>query len=344
MTWLKRTLPLWLVIALLTGVWFSSSPGQMSVSGPLAWLDNGTNVFLTNSTRNVGIGTTGPLVPLAVVGNIQAGPNLAALAGQQPTRYVSVRSTTTADTLGFYMENIDGTKNYRAWTKLDTTNNLYDIGTTHAVTGADLTLTTAGIERVRVLSSTGNVGIGTTSPTNLLSFGGNDARTVWMERHTTADTAGNTLTVQAGGATSGATNKAGGNLLLMPGTPTGTGLAQVDIYSSVGTAAATTDNAPVLVARFANGHLSVETTVPTQVGCTSITGNDQAGKLVSDTTGAESCAVTFARTWTNAPACVVTNETTANVMRATSTVSGVTLAGTTITGDVLAYMCLGYNE
>ena len=33
----------------------------------------------------------------------------------------------------------------------------------------------------------------------------------WMERHTTANTAGNTLTVQAGGATSGATDKAGGD-------------------------------------------------------------------------------------------------------------------------------------
>ena len=39
MTWFKRTLPLWLVIVLLTSVWWSSSLGQMSVSGRLSFPD-----------------------------------------------------------------------------------------------------------------------------------------------------------------------------------------------------------------------------------------------------------------------------------------------------------------
>ena len=43
MTWLKRTLPLWLVSLLLTGVWLSSSLGQMSVSGPLSMPAGTTN-------------------------------------------------------------------------------------------------------------------------------------------------------------------------------------------------------------------------------------------------------------------------------------------------------------
>ena len=43
MTWLKRTLPLWLVGLLLTGVWLSSSLGQMSVSGPLSMPAGATN-------------------------------------------------------------------------------------------------------------------------------------------------------------------------------------------------------------------------------------------------------------------------------------------------------------
>ena len=79
-----------------------------------------------------------------------------------------------------------------------------------------------GVERVRI-SNAGNLGIGTTSPTNILSLGGNSARTIWMERHTTSNTAGNTLTIQSGGATSGATDKDGGMLLLNLGLSTGTG-------------------------------------------------------------------------------------------------------------------------
>jgi len=80
-----------------------------------------------------------------------------------------------------------------------------------------------------VVQSTGNVGIGTTSPTNLLSFGGNSARIFWLERHTTANTAGNTLTITAGGATAAATDKAGGDLILTPGLSTGTGESGVQI-------------------------------------------------------------------------------------------------------------------
>jgi hypothetical protein len=89
--------------------------------------------------------------------------------------------------------------------------------------------------------SNGNVGIGTTSPTNLLSLGGDSARIFWMERHTTANTAGNTLTVQAGGATSGATNKAGGDLLLYPGVSTGSAESGIQLYGCVAGASGTAD-------------------------------------------------------------------------------------------------------
>ncbi len=88
----------------------------------------------------------------------------------------------------------------------------------------------------------GNVGIGTTSPTNILSFGGNAARTVWLERHTTADTVGSSLTLQAGGATAAATNKAGGALILKPGVSTGTGESGVQIQGCIAGASGTADN------------------------------------------------------------------------------------------------------
>src|SRR3990172_6044080 len=91
------------------------------------------------------------------------------------------------------------------------------------------------------LNIAGNVGIGTTSPTNLLSLGGNSARIFWLERHTTANTAGNTLTVTAGGATSGATDKNGGDLILQGGLSTGTGESGVKIYGCVAGATGTAD-------------------------------------------------------------------------------------------------------
>jgi hypothetical protein len=73
-----------------------------------------------------------------------------------------------------------------------------------------------------------------------------------------------------------------------------------------------------------------------------ITGKDAAGKVTVGTVSGTSCTVTFGTAWTNAPSCTVTNETTANLTRATSTTTTVILAGTFVGGDVLAYHCIGY--
>lgn len=73
-----------------------------------------------------------------------------------------------------------------------------------------------------------------------------------------------------------------------------------------------------------------------------IAGNNSAGKVTVGATAGTACRVTFSSAWTNAPACVVTNETTANLARATSTTTTADLAGTFVAGDVLAYICIGY--
>ena len=89
--------------------------------------------------------------------------------------------------------------------------------------------------------SSGYVGIGTTTPTNILSLGGQSARTIWMERNTTANTAGNSITSQSGGATVAATDKDAGNNIIALGLSTGTGKASVRLQglsraASTGTA------------------------------------------------------------------------------------------------------------
>lgn len=112
--------------------------------------------------------------------------------------------------------------------------------------GGDLQWSDTSGTALGVLAQNGRVGIATTSPSYILSFGGNSARTIGMERHTTADTAGNSLTVEAGGATSGATNKAGGTTIIRGGQNTGSGNSVIEFYTCAAGGAATTDGTQTL--------------------------------------------------------------------------------------------------
>jgi hypothetical protein len=141
----------------------------------------------------------------------------------------------------------------------------FAIGT---ATPMDLTLGTNLTANVTIRNG-GNVGILTATPTYALSFGGNSARTIWMERHTTANTAGNTLTVQAGGATVGATNKAGGGLLLKPGASTGNAESGVQIYGCVAGASGTADGTMSVMLQVLGDKIGFfgATPVAKQTGC-----------------------------------------------------------------------------
>ena len=97
----------------------------------------------------------------------------------------------------------------------------------------------------------GNIGIGVSSPTNQLSFSGQSAQIAWMERNVTAATAGQSLTIQAGGAVSGGTDLFGGNLILSSGIGTGTAgginsLNNAIIFktANLGATTGTSDNTP----------------------------------------------------------------------------------------------------
>ena len=126
---------------------------------------------------------------------------------------------------------------------------------THTGSGTNVGLyTTAsgGTNNYAAIFNAGNVGIGTTTPTQDLSFGGAAARTVWMERSTTA--AGDNLTIQAGGAKVSGTidGDSGGNLILSSGISTGaaTSKIQFTLYPGAGacTVPCNSDNAALTAA------------------------------------------------------------------------------------------------
>lgn len=153
---------------------------------------------------------------------------------------------------------------------------LAQIGTTTILAGeSDVAISTgaswngsgasAATQRVRILTdNTIIIGQHTSSLAgNSISLNGNAARSIGLERHTTTNTAGNNLTILAGGATSGATDKAGGQLILSAGTSTGTGSSSVAFYAANSSATGTGSNVPGERARITgDGTLLVGTIAP----------------------------------------------------------------------------------
>ncbi len=81
------------------------------------------------------------------------------------------------------------------------------------------------------INSSGFIGIGTTVPDQLLSLDGQSARTLDMTRENTPATAGNNLTLLAGGAFTSGTDLAGGNLILSSGISTGTRNSNIQLQT-----------------------------------------------------------------------------------------------------------------
>ena len=126
----------------------------------------------------------------------------------------------------------------------------------------------------------GNVGIGTTSPTRILGIGGLVARNIGMERGTVADTAGFNLTINAGGATSAATDKNGGDILIASGTSTGSGFSSVKLQAVTAGASGTTDRIVTTHLEVGNskiGFLGIATPVVRQTSGADLTNNVTSG-------------------------------------------------------------------
>lgn len=174
---------------------------------------------------------------------------------------------TTAPTVSIHQNGGTSTATYHKFTA----------GTTTGVTstdGFDVGISSAGNAEIRqrealpinfltnntqamTILSGGNVGVGTTNPTANIGFGGDQTRTLGMERGTVAATAGYSLTVNAGGATSGSTDKNGGDLVLSSGTGTGTGLSNILLKVPATGSTGTSDNAPTTIGTIYNLGMSV---------------------------------------------------------------------------------------
>ena len=309
-----------------------------------------------NST-GVGIGTTAPVAPLHVVQGVSTSLGLLVdrFAGAATLRFRrangsfgSESAVLSGNVLGAIQYQGYGASAYstvRSAVEFIATENWTDSAQGTAIifytvpTGGSTTQT-----EVARLTSVG-LGIGTTSPSAALSFGGEVARTIGQERRSTADAQGNTLTIVGGGTTIGATDKVGGDVILASGISTGTGTSKILFQVAIAGSSGTSDNTPTTVLQILNRHLETLGTAPTLSSCggsPSVTGTDMAGKVTIGSGATTSCTVTFAKAYTNAPSCTVTGNTPANQYGNTTSTSALTITSNSdMNGNVVMYNCLG---
>lgn len=97
-----------------------------------------------------------------------------------------------------------------------------------------------------------------------------------------------------------------------------------------------------------NGHAKTVGAAPAVSSCgvsPSVAGNDVAGRVTIGTGGvASSCTLTFNQPFTTAPSCVVNDESTSLLLKATATTTTLTITATLFgASDLITYHCLEYQ-
>jgi len=208
-------------------------------------------------TGNVGLGTTAPNAKLSVGSGSIADANV-------PVQI----STGTSGTVSYYGANKNG--GYGLLLGYENGGSLGTGGVLRMVSSDPLLFFVNNTSEAMRITSTGKVGIGTTTPTRDLSFGGNVIRTIGVERITnpTGDF-GRSLTVEAGGASSGALfgNLFGGDLILSSGISTGIGSSRIFFLTATPGAPGTADNLPSFKMRIdGDGTVSIGQFLPASPG------------------------------------------------------------------------------
>jgi hypothetical protein len=97
-----------------------------------------------------------------------------------------------------------------------------------------------------------------------LNFDGTAAKTINVDRTLTAATAGRSLTVQSGGAVSGGTNLAGGDLMLKGGISTGSAKSSIKFFTATNGSSGTTDRTPTQkMVITGEGYVGINSSFPT---------------------------------------------------------------------------------
>ena len=228
---------------------------------------NGTNNYaLLVPSGNVGIGTT---TPTATLHTLTSGVDLTASSTGNLFSNTSTSSVASINKTGVDIQSTGG------WS-----------GTSAINTGLNVAVS-GGTINYAALFNGGNVGIGTSTPSELLSLGGDVARTIWMERNTTTNTDGQALTLWSGGATLGGTDRAGGDLLLKSGISTGVGSSAIHFYTAAAGITGIADNTPTeKMIILGSGNVGIGITTP--------------GSLLTVGAGATSLGGTLAVTGTTA--------------------------------------------
>jgi hypothetical protein len=196
-----------------------------------------SGAMFVSSSGNVGIGT---LVPTNKLDVVNAGVNAIRV---QNTLNTSDAYLIAQNTLGSTFFGINATGGY-----------IYNLAT------LPILFYTSGSERMRI-TATGSVGIGTTSPSYTLSFGGDAATTIGMNQSILGTAPA--LTLRGADSTTG-TNNEGGPIFISSGLGTGNGATSNIIFSTgaPGGSGATRQTLTERMRITAAGNVGIGTTSP----------------------------------------------------------------------------------